>query len=302
MRNLVLRTFRPIKSATSVAVCLWAAGNLSAAGPVLTSTTINEIVAGSTVHIDTPLGITLPMTFEADGTVRGSAGKVLSFYMEAESDHGRWWVADNKLCQKWRKWFESKPNCLSLQREGAKYAWVRDDGKTGTASIITRPTPSIMANIEQKPEPMPRLNSLGGPVTSAPPPTPAPIASIAVKPAPIVVQQKPVAKVLTSHVPGITAPTPAKAPITVVTEVPSPSMPRGIIYRVVNVAANDTLNLRSAPNTTAAVVSFVPHQARGLVMVGECTGVWCPMSHGGKSGWVHRTYLALEPMIASSAR
>jgi hypothetical protein len=300
MRNLSWRAYSLTASAASVAAYISIIGNGIAAGPLLTSSTISEIVAGSTVHIDTPLGIALPMTFEPDGTVRGSAGKILSFYMEAESDHGRWWVADNKLCQKWRKWFESKQTCLTLKRDGSKYAWARDDGKTGTATIITKPAPSIIAKIEQA-ESMPRASSLGGPSPSAPMPAPAPVASLVVKPAPVVARPQPVAKVMTLTQPSQHTAT-KSLPATVTTEIRDPTTPRGITYRVVNVPANDTLNVRAAPNTTSSIVSAVSPQGRGLVMLGDCAGAWCPMSHAGKSGWVHRSFLTLEPMTVSAAR
>jgi len=65
----------------------------------------------------------------------GKAG-VLEYFLGAEADRGRWWIADGKLCQKWFKWLDAQPSCMRLQQDGNKIFWRRDDGVSGTAHIV----------------------------------------------------------------------------------------------------------------------------------------------------------------------
>ena len=52
-----------------------------------------------------------------------------------ENDSGKWWVVDDRLCQRWYRWLDAKQYCFKLQRVGAAVHWSRDDGLTGTATI-----------------------------------------------------------------------------------------------------------------------------------------------------------------------
>lgn len=70
--------------------------------------------------------------------------------------------------------------------------------------------------------------------------------------------------------------------------------PNPITYRVVRVAANDVLNLRRKPHSEAPVVGTIPPSGNRIRLTGYCVGEWCPVTHGRKSGWAHRYYLALE--------
>jgi uncharacterized protein YraI len=63
-------------------------------------------------------------------------------------------------------------------------------------------------------------------------------------------------------------------------------------YRVVNVASNDVLNIRSGPNADLAIVGSIPPDSRGVRVVGACTGQWCPIDFHGIRGWVNKQYLA----------
>ncbi|HKD56685.1 MAG TPA: SH3 domain-containing protein [Hyphomicrobiaceae bacterium] len=65
-------------------------------------------------------------------------------------------------------------------------------------------------------------------------------------------------------------------------------------YRVVYVAPDDVLNLRSGPSPAYSVVGAIPPGGRGVRLVGHCQA-WCPVSYNGTSGWVNRAYLAREP-------
>ncbi len=66
-------------------------------------------------------------------------------------------------------------------------------------------------------------------------------------------------------------------------------------YKVVNVAADDVLNIRSGPSASLAIVGTIPPDGRGVRMVGSCAGQWCEINYRGTKGWVNRQYLSSEP-------
>jgi hypothetical protein len=135
---------------------------------------LKQALAGKTIQLDTPLGVAIPIVFQPNGLMSGKAG-VLTYFLGAESDRGRWWVSDGKLCQKWFKWLDAQPNCMRLAKEGHRLFWRRDDGLSGTATIEA----SLPPGADRAPQ------GLGGPV-DAPEPRPTPVttqASVAVTPA-----------------------------------------------------------------------------------------------------------------------
>jgi hypothetical protein len=95
---------------------------------------LKQTLAGKTVRLDTPFGVAIPITFHGNGLMSGKAG-VLEYLLGAEADRGRWWVVDDRLCQKWFKWLDAQPSCMRLQQEGQRIFWERDDGLNGTATI-----------------------------------------------------------------------------------------------------------------------------------------------------------------------
>ena len=114
---------------------------------------LKQILADKTVHLDTPFGVAIPITFYRNGLMSGKAG-VLEYFLGAGVDRGRWWVADGKLCQKWFKWLDAQPSCMQVQRDGQRIFWQRDDGLSGTATIVVTLAPGA----ERPPQ------GLGGPV------------------------------------------------------------------------------------------------------------------------------------------
>jgi SH3-like domain-containing protein len=72
-------------------------------------------------------------------------------------------------------------------------------------------------------------------------------------------------------------------------------------YRVVYVAPDDVLNIRSGPSVGYPVVGMIPPRGRGVRIVGECDE-WCPVRYNGASGWVNGRYLAAEPSMAAYSR
>src|SRR5262245_6148056 len=102
------------------------------------------MVAGKTVHLDTPFGVAIPITYHANGLMSGKAG-ILEYFLGAQVDRGRWWVSDGKLCQKWFKWLDAQPSCMRLKQDGNKIIWRRDDGLSGTATITSGLAPGAEA-------------------------------------------------------------------------------------------------------------------------------------------------------------
>ena len=80
-----------LKPVTAV-VCLCAATMAGAQSPNLSGPQINDLVTGTTVEIETPIGTTLPVHYARDGRLSGEA-RSLASYLGAISDNGRWWVA-----------------------------------------------------------------------------------------------------------------------------------------------------------------------------------------------------------------
>ena len=66
-------------------------------------------------------------------------------------------------------------------------------------------------------------------------------------------------------------------------------------YRVVDVAPNDVLNIRSGPNADLPIVGRIPPVGRGVRITGACSGKWCPIDYQGMRGWVNTQYLASDP-------
>ena len=62
---------------------------------------------------------------------------------------------------------------------------------------------------------------------------------------------------------------------------------------VVNVRADDALNLRERPSTNAPIAARKRHDACGILVTGACRGSWCPVEDGHSLGWVHRRYIAM---------
>lgn len=150
-------------------------GWASWADPVpLGDDSLKQALAGKTIQLDTPLGVAIPIVFQPNGLMSGKAG-VLTYFLGAESDRGRWWVSDGKLCQKWFKWLDAQPNCMHLAKEGHRLFWRRDDGLSGTATIEA----SLPPGADRAPQ------GLGGPVdVPEPPRTPVTAQpSVAVTPA-----------------------------------------------------------------------------------------------------------------------
>ena len=261
--------------------------------------TVKDTISGATLNRDTPLGTVLPVTFSEDGTMSGRAPSRLAFFLGSSTDQGRWWVANERLCYRWRSWFKAEQNCMKLRINDTKVTWVRDDGETGTATIAKR---QVVATVVEKAvpeaiaEPPPVKfappSALGGPLPSAD----QPAAPAAIIPQPADPSQSPFRYFLSrpAELPAA-APAPATAP-PVKPEVPGKpaAAPTIQTYRIMNVRPGDTLSIRSVPSMTAAIVGRIPTDGRGIRVTGACAGPWCPIAYGAVRGWVNRFYLAAE--------
>jgi hypothetical protein len=176
----------------SAAVCTFACWSACAEPVDLGDDNLKEAVAGKTVHLDTPFGVAVPITYHGNGLMSGTAG-VLEYFLGAQADRGRWWVSNGKLCQKWFKWLDAQPSCMRLKREGNKIIWRRDDGLSGTATITSglppgaHSPPSGVGGPRQAPERAPALAAAPEEApakTAQPTPTPRRITKMAAAHAP----------------------------------------------------------------------------------------------------------------------
>jgi hypothetical protein len=94
------------------------------------------MVSGKTVVISSEIG-SLPIAYAANGTMSGKA-QALGLITGKAQDSAHWWVAGDRLCQKWSSWLDNKSDCFTLRVNGTQVFWRRDDGKTGTAIIASR--------------------------------------------------------------------------------------------------------------------------------------------------------------------
>ncbi len=67
------------------------------------------------------------------------------------------------------------------------------------------------------------------------------------------------------------------------------------LFDVTGVAANDVLNIRSAPNASAPIIGTLSPQARDVEVVGsDATGRWARINTGEQSGWAALRFLAYQ--------
>jgi hypothetical protein len=144
-----------MRSVFLAAVCVLAGGPAYAQPVELGDEALKQTVVGKTVNLDTPFGVSIPITYHGNGLMSGKAG-ILESFLGAQADRGRWWVANGKLCQKWFRWLDAEPSCMQLKQDGNKILWRRDDGLSGTATIASAPPPEAEA----------APHGLGGPIPS----------------------------------------------------------------------------------------------------------------------------------------
>lgn len=98
---------------------------------------IRQMISDRKILLRTHVGAVVPIVYDADGEMRGQAGS-LAFFLGSSRDKGRWWVAKGKLCQKWRIWLDRETYCMTLKERRGTIWWRADDGKRGTARVVSR--------------------------------------------------------------------------------------------------------------------------------------------------------------------
>ena len=85
----------------------------------------------------------------------------------------------------------------------------------------------------------------------------------------------------------------ALAPVEVASDTLRPLLPA--LYRVVDVAANDVLNIREAPDASSRIVgSLAPDRRDVEVLDTSLQGNWAMIGEGEHSGWVALRFLARQ--------
>lgn len=280
------RLGRALLAGTSTSVLLAIADPTTAAGtaPVpLSGAAIKEIVSGATVHLGTPLGIPLPLTFQVDGTVTGTAGK-LTFYLGSATDRGKWWVANGRLCQKWARWFDSETRCMQISRDGARFHWSSDDGKSGTAQIVAKTPAAVPQLLTDQAKVAPRPGHVA-------PRQEVPI--VVPKPVLVVEREGPLRPLARPAAIGhqTAAPSQEASPVPTTGFVRPASAPRLQRYRVVGVRTDDVLNVRALPSAQSLVLGTISAGAENVSIVGICTRGWCRIRFGEIEGWANATFL-----------
>lgn len=284
--------------------------NVALAEPVRVSGAVmRQSVPGSTIEVDTPLGV-LPIHYGDDGRLIGEA-RGLAFFLGASSDKGRWWIVEDRLCHQWSTWFDGEVHCLSLEQDGSRVFWRRDDGKTGTATITAHGKFPVLASEHRSALGIPLAkeaaarqsqdtNVAAADTKALAPPPPTRFARAAITlPAPNPARRaEPRAAAAEPTVPAGQRSAASR------TSSVAPSTPSATAdsYRVAGVASDDVLNVRAGPSPEHPVVGSIPPQGRNVKVIGMCQGAWCPIAFGSTRGWVSSLYLAHEDTSLAPAR
>lgn len=265
---------------------------------------LKQSIPGAIIHLDTPLGSVVPIAYAADGTIEGKAGAV-AFYLGSERDKGKWWIENNAVCHQWNIWFDGKKKCLSVNlKQGNRVEWSDQDGGTGTATVIAfgkieQETPKQVATLL----PAPTLAALAPSARQEPT---ARLGGEPAEPRQRASQSKPVVKQLSPPAEPAKREA-AKPPATIASAVASPSPPSPTptprfatadaanaapVFRVINVAQDDVLNVRRGPDPGTDVVGTIEASSQNVRVTGLCNGDWCPVQIARATGWVHRYFIA----------
>lgn len=294
------------------------------------------MVPGTQLAIDTPIGTSIPVTISPGGLVSGDAG-ALGLTLGSVKDRGRWWTDGDKLCMKWFRWFDAKPRCMTLQRDGSKVHWYEGSGESGTATLTVAasvvvakaptPAPQPVVRVAPAPAPAPRVDEPQVEEVSverAAPADDSPSSRFATAALTDMLEREdreaaaPVAKLGAPPAakPQAAQPTRSEAKRTTVEAKPQPpkrERPTPVaavrvpkdpyrhesLFRVSGVEVGDKLNVRSGPSEYHAAIGAIPADARKVRITGTCRELWCPVRHGHLEGWVNRYYLA-EDVAAKS--
>lgn len=127
---------RHMLSTLALPILLSAAPPAMAQGDRLKAEDIKDKIVGRTIYLAAPMGGEFPLNYRTNGQVDGDGQALGIGKLVKPSDTGRWWIAEDRLCQKFKTWYDGNSMCFVLSDAGPKKVkWVRDNGETGIARI-----------------------------------------------------------------------------------------------------------------------------------------------------------------------
>lgn len=98
---------------------------------------LRKTLSGRVVYLSTPIGMELPIRYNANGTMRAKSSAHLASMAgeDKTTDYGRWWVTNGRLCQRWQNWLNRQAYCYDMTINGRSVNWRRNDGRSGTARL-----------------------------------------------------------------------------------------------------------------------------------------------------------------------
>jgi len=107
----------------------------AAAAEELSNSEIKSLVGGKKVYLATRWG-EFPLYYAPDGRVTGDGTGMGLARFFAPKETGRWFVDNNRLCQRFPTWYDGKTSCFTLMQSGKnQLRWRRGDGYSGRARI-----------------------------------------------------------------------------------------------------------------------------------------------------------------------
>lgn len=96
---------------------------------------IANLIVDKKVLLSTSYG-KMPLRYRSDKSVVGDGSNTGLIRFFAPKETGKWWIADDRLCQQWPSWYKGKPFCFTIKKTSENsIRWVREDGYSGTAKI-----------------------------------------------------------------------------------------------------------------------------------------------------------------------
>lgn len=62
---------------------------------------------------------------------------------------------------------------------------------------------------------------------------------------------------------------------------------------VINVRSSDVLNVRERDSAVSPVVTTLRYGQCGIIVMGACSGAWCPIEDGHNQGWVNSRFISM---------
>jgi hypothetical protein len=99
---------------------------------------------------------------------------------------------------------------------------------------------------------------------------------------------------------GTSLPPPTIQPAPDFNRVDAKPLSAGDELRVVNVGANDVLNIRESATDKSPIIDIIPPDSKGVVYLGESQGQWIFVRYDRAKGWVNSRFVT--PMVSPPSR